>query len=755
MIITIPKDDTLPPEFLPLNTWCVWQVATGSDGKLKKTPIDSTGKWVDHVASRFSLSQAEGVAKRNAGGIGISFDNENDNTDLVLIDLDNCMNDAGDMKDWARPIAEKFNGTFSQISFSGKGIHFLCRGKYSGPTGIKFDGEHHGIEIFSRKRFCPLTGRSKATPALPMQEPLDWLANHLLAMLPARPAQTAKPIGQRMPGDWDEIRPRAAAYLAKVEPAMSGQHGHSQTLNTALKVICGFDLTENEAYEVLNEWNQTCQPPWTEAELRRKIGEAGKLMTEARGRFLAESRASQSVTKPREQAEINLAMLGHVETQPFPIDQMPPPFGEYALKAAESIRTHPDLVAVAMLATLGAAVGRSVNVQIRPGWVAWPSCWYCLVSPVGFGKSPSIAFAERELARTDSILVADSVRQLEAWQAECDSLKKGEPKPPKPAMKRVRLRSSTLAALIDCHRQNELGLLYSPDELNSWLAGMGEFSKGGGSDRANWLSARTGGDMSQDRISGVRYVPKSAITIIGGIPPAMLGDLVKGPGDGLIERLMFAFPEHRERPDPPKPEAQGFTLIPQWDTQVLRMFDYRLDDKHQFIDKPVILKLGDKAAGAFHAIECRMNAKLNEDADSPLAGFFSKIPYDVAHWALTIALYEQVVNEPTVNRYPVINADHVQAAGAIADYFLACAAKVVESCGGLRGTDRKIIRRIIKTGDSQIDSKWLNNTFSGRYRPSPETLKAAIKRLTEAGVILGETEAGVYQVNPKCKTLSI
>jgi hypothetical protein len=34
-------------------------------------------------------------------------------------------------------------------------------------------------------------------------------------------------------------------------------------------------------------------------------------------------------------------------------------------------------------------------------------------------------------------------------------------------------------------------------------------------------------------------------------------------------------------------------------------------------------------------------------------------------------------------------------------------------------------------------------------------MRATMKRLTEAGVILGETEAGVYQVNPKCKALSI
>lgn len=71
----------------------------------------------------------------------------------------------------------------------------------------------------------------------------------------------------------DRVR-RAKLYAAKLEPAMSGQGGHTRTFLVCQRVARGFGLSEHEAYAALVEWNATCEPPWTERELRRKISEA-------------------------------------------------------------------------------------------------------------------------------------------------------------------------------------------------------------------------------------------------------------------------------------------------------------------------------------------------------------------------------------------------------------------------------------------------------------------------------------------------
>ncbi len=69
---------------------------------------------------------------------------------------------------------------------------------------------------------------------------------------------------------------RAAAYLAKCDPAVSGQGGHTRTFLVAQRLVLGFSLDEETAFRMLAGWNQQCQPPWSERELRRKIRQAAQ-----------------------------------------------------------------------------------------------------------------------------------------------------------------------------------------------------------------------------------------------------------------------------------------------------------------------------------------------------------------------------------------------------------------------------------------------------------------------------------------------
>jgi|SRR5665213_920657 len=72
------------------------------------------------------------------------------------------------------------------------------------------------------------------------------------------------------------LEQRAAAYLAKLPPAISGSGGHAATFAAACRLV-EFGLTFEQAAPVLAVWNEThCQPPWTEAELRHKLAGAFK-----------------------------------------------------------------------------------------------------------------------------------------------------------------------------------------------------------------------------------------------------------------------------------------------------------------------------------------------------------------------------------------------------------------------------------------------------------------------------------------------
>ena len=79
----------------------------------------------------------------------------------------------------------------------------------------------------------------------------------------------------------DSMSLRARAYLACVEGAVSGQGGHKKTFRVACKLThhppLGFGLAFEQAWPLIWEWNVTsCEPPWSEGEIRHKLEDAIK-----------------------------------------------------------------------------------------------------------------------------------------------------------------------------------------------------------------------------------------------------------------------------------------------------------------------------------------------------------------------------------------------------------------------------------------------------------------------------------------------
>lgn len=76
-------------------------------------------------------------------------------------------------------------------------------------------------------------------------------------------------------GSSSDLERRAAAYLDRMPPAISGQGGHSATYAAATALVHGFGLETAVAFAMLSDqYNPRCQPPWTEKELMHKVTEA-------------------------------------------------------------------------------------------------------------------------------------------------------------------------------------------------------------------------------------------------------------------------------------------------------------------------------------------------------------------------------------------------------------------------------------------------------------------------------------------------
>lgn len=122
-----------------------------------------------------------------------------------------------------------------------------------------------------------------------------------------------------------DLYEQAKKYLSAIPPAISGQGGHSQTLNAARALVWGFELPEHVAMDLLMDWNQSCQPPWSERELQHKIKEAQtKPFDKPRGYLLSKGttyvsrysvRPMQSTQTNPQLPKMDYDLAGHEEVE--------------------------------------------------------------------------------------------------------------------------------------------------------------------------------------------------------------------------------------------------------------------------------------------------------------------------------------------------------------------------------------------------------------------------------------------------------
>lgn len=151
-----------------------------------------------------------------------------------------------------------------------KGVDLLCAGKYflCAPS-IHKSGKRY---VWTRPPW------ESDLPPVPM-----WLRDLMMEDPPPepKPAPTMKS---------SDVIKRAMAYLAKCEPAVSGQGGHATTFKVACAIVRGFNIDEATAFELLKTYNARCAPPWSERALMHKIKQASKRGKEAFGELLNETK---------------------------------------------------------------------------------------------------------------------------------------------------------------------------------------------------------------------------------------------------------------------------------------------------------------------------------------------------------------------------------------------------------------------------------------------------------------------------------
>lgn len=201
--------------------------------------------------------------------------------------------------------------------------------------------------------------------------------------------------------DTESLERRARAYMAKIPPAIAGSGGHDQTFEAA-RAIAGFidkGLGEDVAYNILAEYNTTCQPPWSEKELMHKF-------TQAMGAKIKPELADRPAPSPPNGIVVNINNAPEDPDGP----RVPPPPGSVHYRS----RMVWTQTAKGALRPVKHAENAIVVLRYHPAWVGRlrydTHAQAVMVNDPPWHESDSHAGASGERGWTDN----DSTR-LSAW----------------------------------------------------------------------------------------------------------------------------------------------------------------------------------------------------------------------------------------------------------------------------------------------------------------------------------------------------
>jgi hypothetical protein len=139
----------------------LWHFESDEAGKTTKIPCQTTGTKASSTNPNTWISCDTGLAVWRTvpgrfNGIGFVFVRDNG---LTGGDLDNSLDEQGNLKPWAAEIFVPFKGTYAEVSPSGKGIKFIVRGRLEG-SGKRVPWGDGAIELYDRAHYFTITSNS-------------------------------------------------------------------------------------------------------------------------------------------------------------------------------------------------------------------------------------------------------------------------------------------------------------------------------------------------------------------------------------------------------------------------------------------------------------------------------------------------------------------------------------------------------------------------------------------------------------------
>lgn len=333
-----------PNELTERHQWITWDLE--DDRKIPKTV---TGEW----AKTNDPSCFSGYGEVTAAFEKIAYVIQADDP-FVGVDLDNCLDEKGKLRDWATPIMSRLDGvSYAEVSPSGRGIKFITRGKKKAGARCvkKFGGEKQQLECYDFNRFWTITGDVYAGNRSigDGQAAIDWICEtYLTDSGNLADFSVTEPVS--LPGA--SLEDRAQSYVDAADRPLEGDRnnaafrlaGHLLSLESDGKTLPIESVTE-----FVLQWNRSLVNPLPEKEITKAVQSSAKNGTKR------EPKPSQAIVIDYEPI---------TQRPAIPVELLRPPgtiteIIDYTLRT--SLYPQPELALAGAIALMATITGRKLT----------------------------------------------------------------------------------------------------------------------------------------------------------------------------------------------------------------------------------------------------------------------------------------------------------------------------------------------------------------------------------------------------------
>ena len=454
--------------------------------------------------------------------------------------------------------------------------------------------------------------------------------------------------------------------IDKSESFVSGNRNHYCGLLCAGLNRIGID--SNKAYNYLVQFEQS---DFTSPEIQ-KIVECSYKQTNLHG--------CNPITVSK--TENNLSVLSkkkkyyNGEVNDFPVDVFPSPFKELILETKESLNFPIDYTGTGILVAVSTTIGKSAVLQVKNEWLEYANLYLGIVGVAGAMKTHPLKMVFKQLEQIDMERFKIFEKDLNAYEEYSGLTKKEKIKEieiKEPVLVKSILGKFTPEVLDKRMRDNNRANCIKSEELETWLAGMNNYSKGDVA--STYLSYWSGTSDSTDRMGKQRptFVPNPYLSIIGAVQPRKLKSLFTNDkcDNGFLQRFLWAFPaiSEKEKINDKEMNIKRLDSFNAWINNYIVRHPATVDNFEK--PMPKIYYWTPEAKEAWFAFQWSNTDKCKAAGDSLLNEVLSK--FDI-HF-LRIVLLLQIMSNDQTN---TISLQACQGAAKLCKYFETCSMMILD-----------------------------------------------------------------------------